>query len=69
MKILKEFYEPERILTLIETLSITAKECEELKIYGYKERKKVINEYKQLIIKQKITKEKKQKIYIKKRIL
>ena len=30
MKILKEFSEPERILTLIETYSITAKECEEV---------------------------------------
>lgn len=69
MKILKEFSEPERILTLIETYSITAKECEELKIHGYRERKRVINEYRELVTRQRIPKEIKPITYITKRLL
>lgn len=57
MKILEEFFEPTKILTYIDTLSITAKECNELKIYGYRERKRVIDECKMLAYNKRLPKD------------
>lgn len=69
MKILEEYFESERILTYIDALTITAKECNELKRYGHRERKEIIKEYKELRNSNKLPRETNPRDYITEKLL